>query len=189
MRAANHLGLLAAIAVPVLCVFCLLLHGAAASAAQALCRDAWDALLPHALGAGEHTIAERIGNPDARAYDVLLDADVAAYRLSGEAAAPREGRVYYRNGIAVAVATIYDNERSGGLLPRFLLEHADEILDYGDRSAVAGLRENCDVYTVLSVGDRESGVYILNAAFYRKMAALGDLPSLPPDHGRKGHAA
>lgn len=150
----------------------------------------WSAFAESSLMSERGAVEKRIGAPDSEIFDDLLSADTSVYALErgdGPFAALR-GVVYYIDGIAHGLSVVY--EPSGvRQLARFALENFDDILLYGELSALAGDGYDCGVLAAFTSGRSGDTRYILTRELYSRMARTGDLPSLPPTHGRKGYAA
>lgn len=174
-----------------LCCAVLLIYLAAFAADAAvggIPADEWIRMKETLLGRGEKEISQRFGPPERSAADELLSVTVAAYPIGKNGEGMRLGEIFYEDGIAVALRTefIGDGDR---IMGRFVSAHLGEMLASGDLHAIAGADYDCDLYRVVEVNARGASVYLLRGAFYRRMSAIGDVPSLPARDGRGGHAA
>ena len=148
----------------------------------------WNRLAADKLVAFRSEIEAELGAREAYRDD-LLGVDIAIYPLTANDERAASGRVYYADdGKALGFSLSYP-DRGLDIRRRFLLTHLENLLHAGEFSAIAGTKTNCRRYEIVSVGQHGADVYTLDASLYGQMAATGDVPSLPPDHGRLGLAA
>lgn len=151
----------------------------------------WSALSENFLMAERSEIEKLIGTPISTAHDELLSAETVLYAVAAPESSPfpaKGGTVYYLDGVAQGFSTSYEHAGTR-LLTRFLLDNLGQILLDSDRSAIAGSGYDCNVLRVFALGSSEDTHYILARDLYTKMERTGDLPPIPPQHGRKGFAA
>lgn len=159
--------------------------GACASGLTDARREQLEGAIPGAL---ESEILALFGPPETKTADELLSAEIAEYRIEGSRTGIQTAAIYYSNGEAVALRKhLLGNGRL--FMDRFVSEYANEMLASGDLHAIAGSAYDCNLYRVIEINTTGAFEYILQGSFYRRMAAIGEVPSLPPPDGRKGHAA
>jgi len=153
-----------------------------------LTEDEWASLEQSMLGLTEIEVTAKYGMPEKTGRDELLDSTIAYYRVKEGGGAEQIGEIFYSGG---QVAALRRNVRGDGreLLKSFVSSHSGEILASGDLHAIAGSSGDCDLYHIIEVTRFGATVYSANGDLYRRMAAIGEAPSLPEAHGRKGYAA
>lgn len=139
-------------------------------------------------GASEGELLLLYGPPKTKTADELLSAEVAEYRIEGSKAGIQAVNIYYFDGEAAALRKRFSG--NGRLfMKRFVSQYSNEILASGDLHVIAGSAYDCDLYRIVEVNADGAFEYILRGGFYRRMAAIGEVPSLPSLDGRNGHAA
>lgn len=144
-----------------------------------------EGVIPGVLGS---EILVQYGPPEAETADELLSAEVAEYRIKKNAAGIQTAEIYYSGGEAAALRKRFSGD-GRLLMERFVSQNFGKILASGDLYAIAGSAYDCNLYRIIEINTSGAFEYILRGDFYRRMAAIGEVPSLPPPDGRKGHAA
>lgn len=144
----------------------------------------WPEITETFLGCTQEEASKRLGMPKVT-EDGLLSATVAEYFFVKNDEGIQSAEIFYESGFSVALRVRFTGD-GRLIMKRFVSLYPDEIIASGDLHAIARAADSCDLYRVVEVNERGAFVYQMRDSFYRRMAYIGEVPSLPE---RRGHAA